>query len=165
MMKICITISLILLSTQLLLAQGKTGNMSGIARVYSVQSLQITRLSGVISFDSPNDLFNGVTVPNYANIKVKSNENWILSFASMSKYFSPLTRGASTDMPCSVLSLKVNGRRNFKKLKTNTKKLQQGNRGSTSSRHDFNIDVQLDPGFGYNGGLYSISIMYTLTKQ
>lgn len=139
--------------------------MQGTVNVYSIQSLEIKKLSGVISFSSPNDFFNGVTVANYANIKVRSNENWILSFAAQSTYFSPLSQTASSDMPCSVLSIKVNGHNNFKKLKTNSKKLRQGNRGSNTPRHDFNIDVHMDPGFEYNGGLYSISVMYTLTKQ
>lgn len=165
MSRYIITISLLLISCTLAVAQGKSGNMTGTVQVYSIQSLEINKLSGVISLSAPNDFFNGITVPNYANIKVKSNENWVLSYASMSTYFSPLSQNASTDMPCSVLSIKVNGHKNFKELKTSSTKLRQGNRGSKGSKNDFNIDVHLDPGFEYNGGMYSISVRYTLTKQ
>lgn len=141
------------------------GAASGTAIIYSVQSLDVRQLGGNISFSSANDYFNGVTQDGYFNIKVKSNENWLLNYESQSTYFTPLNNGASTDMPCDVLSIRQSGSRSFKKLKTTSKKLAQGGRGGSGSDHDFDVDVNLDPGFGYNGGLYRISILFTLTRQ
>lgn len=146
-------------------AQQYSGAASGNFLVYTMQSLTITTKGGVISFNTPNDYFNGVVSEHYANIKVKSNANWILSFHANNKFFTPLSRNASTDMPSEVMGIRVNGRSNFKPLRTNSRNLMQGNRGSTSNRHDFDIDVQFNPGFDYSGGVYSIGVVYTLTKK
>lgn len=141
------------------------GSVSGNIIVYSIQSLNITQTGGNITFSNVNDYFNGVTQNNYFNIKVKSNENWLLNYQSQSTYFSPLNNGASTDMPCTVLGIRKSDSKSFKQLTTSSKKLTQGNRGGSGDSHDFNVDVNLNPGFGYSGGLYSISILFTLTRQ
>lgn len=142
-----------------------TGTARGNFVVYSMQSLSVSNLSGLISFESPNDYFNGVVANNYANIKVKSNANWQLSFAAQSTYFTALSKGASTDMPSTVLGIRQNGQSSFKTLTTQSQSLTSGSRGSGTGRHDFNIDVNFNPGFNYSGGLYSIGVVYTLTKQ
>lgn len=142
-----------------------TGTTQGNFVVYSMQSLSVSNLSGLISFESPNDYFNGVVANNYANIKVKSNANWQLSFAAQSTYFTALSKGASTDMPSTVLGIRQNGQSSFKSLTTQSQSLTSGTRGSGTEKHDFNIDVNFNPGFNYSGGLYSIGVVYTLTKQ
>lgn len=146
-------------------AQSYTGSVQGNFIVYSMQSITVTALGGVISFDGPNDYMNGVTANKYANIKIKSNANWIVSFAAQSTYFTALSRNASTDMPATVLGVRKNGYTNFKSLSTQSQKLESGSRGSSGNKHDFDIDVNFNPGFGYSGGVYSIGIVYTLTKQ
>ncbi|MCB0700147.1 MAG: hypothetical protein H6551_04100 [Chitinophagales bacterium] len=145
-------------------AQSYQGSVSGSATVYSIQSLEINQSGGPIAFNTANDYFNGVTVNKYATITVKSNENWVLSFSANSQYFTPLNKGASDQMPCDVLCIKKNNGRNFKPVATNGKNLSQGGRGN-SANNVFDIDVYLNPGFGYSGGIYSIGIVYTLTKQ
>ncbi|MCB9046156.1 MAG: hypothetical protein H6550_08440 [Chitinophagales bacterium] len=161
-----------LLLTILLLAGSQTyikaqtnGSVSGNFIVYSIQSITVTSLSGVISFSTPNDYFNGVVTNNYANIKVKSNTNWIVSFAAQSANFTPLSKSGSTDMPSGVMGIRINGHSNFKTLSTTSQQLRSGQKGSGTNKHDFNIDVSFNPGFGYNGGVYSMGIVYTLTKQ
>lgn len=146
-------------------AQGVTGSVQGNFIVYSTQSITVTALGGVISFDSPNDYFNGVVANKYANIQIKSNANWLLSFSAQSTYFTALSKGASTDMPSTVMGVRKNGHSTFKTLTTQSQQLESGSRGSKGSKHDFDIDVNFSPGFRYSGGLYSIGIVYTLTKQ
>lgn len=146
-------------------AQSYNGSASGNFIVYSVQSITITNLSGVISFSTPNDYFNGVVVKKYSNIKVKSNANWLVSFAANSTYFTPLSKGASADMPASVVGVRLHDQNTFKTLSTQSQKLTDGSKGSNGSKHNFDIDVSFNPGFKYNGGLYSIGVVYTLTKQ
>lgn len=143
-------------------AQTYSGSASGNFIVYSMQSLTITNTGGVISFSTPNDYFNGVISNKYANIEVKSNKNWILSFAAQSTYFTALSKGASTDMPAGVMGIRVNGHSSFKTLSTQSQTLKDGSKGSG---HDFDIDVNFNPGFKYSGGLYNIGIVYTLSKQ
>jgi len=146
-------------------AQGKNGSVSGHFIVYSIQSITVTSLSGVIAFNTPNDYFNGVIANNYANIKIKSNTNWIVSFSAQSTYFTALSKNASTDMPAGVMAIRINGHSGFKTLSTQSQKLRNGPKGSGTDKHDFNIDVNFNPGFEYGGGLYSMGIVYTLTKQ
>lgn len=146
-------------------AQSYSGSAAGNFIVYSIQSLSITNLSGVISFNSPNDYFNGVVANKYANFKIKSNANWQISFAANNSYFTALSKGASDNMPASVIGIRQNGSSSFKTLSTQSQKLTDGNRGANSAKHDFDIDVSFNPGFAYSGGLYSIGVVYTLTKQ
>ncbi len=146
-------------------AQSYNGTAQGNFIVYSIQSLTITGMSGPISFDSPNDYFNGVIAERYANLSVKSSVNWQLSFAAQSTYFTPLSNGGSTDMPSTVVGIRQSGQATFKTLTTQSQWLTNGSRGSETAKHNFNIDVSFNPGFKYNGGLYSIGVMYTLTRQ
>lgn len=141
------------------------GSVSGNFIVYSIQSITVTSLSGVITFATPNDYFNGVISNHNANIKVKSNNNWILSYSAQSTYFTALSKWASTDMPASVMGVRKNGQSNFMQLSTQSQKLASGNKGSGSNSHDFDVDISFNPGFKYSGGLYSIGIVYTLSKQ
>ncbi len=143
----------------------KSGSVSGNFIVYSIQSITVTSLSGVIAFNTPNDYFNGVISNNNSNIKVKSNTNWLVSFSAQSTYFTGLSKNSSTDMPAGVMGIRINGHSSFKTLSTQSQKLRSGSKGSGTSSHDFNIDVNFNPGFEYSGGLYSIGIVYTLTKQ
>lgn len=146
-------------------AQNYTGSVQGNFIVYSMQSITVTALGGVITLSSPNDYLNGVIANKYANVKVKSNNNWLVSFAAQSTYFTGLSRNASTDMPATVLGVRKNGHTNFKTLSTQAQKLESGGKGSSGNKHDFDIDVNFNPGFNYSGGLYSIGIVYTLTRQ
>lgn len=142
-----------------------TATTQGNFIVYSIHSISITNNSGIISFNTPNDYFNGVIANNYANIRVKCNSSWVLSFSAQSTYFNPLTKGGSTDMPASVIGIRKSGQSNFKPLSTQGQTLVTGSKGGGTGNHDFDIDVNFNPGFKYSGGLYSIGIMYTLTKQ
>lgn len=147
-------------------AQMYSGQASGNFIVYSIQSLTITPLGGVVGLNTPNDYFNGVTSNHYANLKVKSNANWIVSFSSQSTNFTGMSNRSSTDMPASVMGVRLNGsNKQFIPLSTQSQQLTQGNKGSSGNKHDFDIDVNFNPGFDYSGGLYGISIIYTLTKQ
>lgn len=146
-------------------AQTYNSSVNGNFIVYTMQSLTVTNKGGVIGFYTPNDYFNGVVSEHYTNIKVKSNANWIVSFSAQSTYFTALSKRASTDMPATVMGVKKHGHKYFKQLSTNSQKLSSGNRGSGSNKHDFDVDISFDPGFKYSGGLYSIGIVYTLTRK
>lgn len=146
-------------------AQTYTSSVQGNFIVYSIQSLTVNTNAGMIAVNTPNDYFNGVVSNNYANLSVKSNANWLVSFAAQSVYFTALSKGASTDMPAGVIGIRMNGQANFKTLSTQSQSLTSGARGSNTNKHDFDVDVNFNPGFKYSGGLYSIGVMYTLTRQ
>lgn len=147
-------------------AQSYSGYTSGNFDVYDIQSISITELAGATSFNDPSDYFSGITMNNYSKVTIRSNSTWQVSISTQSAYFTPLTSGGSTDMPANIISVRRNGYSNFKPLSTNSWTLKTGSRGGANkSGNEFNLDVHLDPGFGYNGGIYSIGVVYTLTKQ
>lgn len=147
-------------------AQSYTGYTSGNFDVYDIQAINITNLSGATTFSKPGDYFSGITIDNYCKITVRSNNNWQVGISTQSAYFTPLTSGGSTNMPANIVSVRRNGYSNFTALSTNPWTLKTGSRGgSDKAGNEFNIDMHMAPGFGYNGGVYSIGVVYTLTRQ
>ena len=129
-------------------------------------SITITNLSGTVTFADANDYSSGQSISDYAQIAIKSNVNWSVSFSAQSANFTPMSSGASNNMPSSILSLRRDGMSTFNTLTTSSKSLKTGNRGNASkSGNTFNVDMKFDPGFGYAGGVYNIGILYTLTQQ
>lgn len=164
-MRVVMTIWLLLFSC---IAQGQSfsSSTSGNVDIYSVLNLNITNLSGVVSFNTPNDYFSGQTINNSATIAIKSNVSWQVSVSAQSAFFQPMTTGASTNMPASVVGIRRNGTSSFNSLSTGGATLKTGSRGNAStSGNSFDIDMSLSPGFEYNGGIYNIGILYTLTQQ
>jgi hypothetical protein len=146
--------------------QSFTGSVSGTATIYSVLNISITNLSGVVSFNTPSDYFSGIIVNNSATLAIKSNVSWQVGISSQSAYFQAMTQGASTTMPASILGIRRNGTTNFLQMSTSSQTLKTGNKGNTStSGNTFDIDTEIDPGFGYSGGSYNIGIVFTLTQQ
>ncbi len=147
-------------------SQSFTSTLSGTANIYSVLNINITNLSGVVSFNTPNDYFSGQTINNAATIAIKSNVPWQVGISAQSANFQAMTQGASTNMPASVLGVRRNGTSTFLLMSTSSQTLKTGNKGNTTtSGNTFDIDTNLNPGFGYNGGSYNIGILYTLTQQ
>ena len=129
-------------------------------------SITITNLSGTVTFADANDYSSGQSINDYASIAIKSNVNWAVSFSAQSAYFTPMSSGASYNMPSSILSLRRDGTSTFNTLTTSSKSLKTGNRGDASKYgNTFKVDMKFDPGFGYAGGVYNIGILYTLTQQ
>ncbi|OSZ78725.1 hypothetical protein CAP35_10900 [Chitinophagaceae bacterium IBVUCB1] len=163
----CIVILLCLFS-QAAFAQAKSfnGTASGTISVFSVMSLNFTNLTGVISFNTPDDYFSGITMNNAATISVKSNVNWQLSVSAQSAFFMPMSQGASTDMPASVLGIRRNGTTTYMQMNTASQTLKTGNKGAaTATGNTFDIDTRINPGFGYSGGSYNIGVLFTLSQQ
>lgn len=146
--------------------QSMGGPASGTIMVYSIQNISITNLKTMVSFSTANDYLYGIVTDEYAQIDIRSNENWQVNISAQSARFTPLTQGASKDMPANILGVRLSGYSSFKQLGTQSVTLKSGSRGgASSSKNSFKIDMKFDPGFSYNGGLYSIGVLYTLTKQ
>ena len=143
-----------------------SGSSSGSITVGTVLNMSFTNNAGTVSFSSASQYQNGQTISICASIAVKSNIPWLISFASNSASFTATGGGASTNMPASVVGLRVSSASSFTSLSTVNHTLATGNAGNTSaSGNSFNLDLNLNPGFSYKGGTYSLSIVYTLTNQ
>lgn len=163
---ICITILCFLSASVYAQPKSFNGSASGTIGVFSVMSLNFTNLTGVVSFNTPDDYFSGITINNAATIAVKSNVNWQLSVSAQSAFFMPMSQGASSDMPASVLGIRRNGTTTFLQMNTGSQTLKTGNKGAaTATGNTFDIDTRINPGFGYSGGSYNIGVLFTLSQQ
>ncbi|MBS1771836.1 MAG: hypothetical protein JST82_03175 [Bacteroidetes bacterium] len=140
--------------------------VSGNIDVYTVMNISFTNLAGVVSFNTPDDYNSGQTLTNAAAIAVKSNALWVITISAQSQYFQAMSGGASTTMPASIAGFRLNGNTSWIQLSTNSQTLKTGSRGNTTvSGNTFNIDMNINPGFSYSGGIYNIGVLYTISQQ
>lgn len=159
---------LILCCCMALSAKGQyayTGYGSGNFSIAAMQDISITNLAGAINLGAPDEYLNGKVITNFATIYVKSNVNWQLSVNAQAANFSAMSTGASSNMPSTVLGIRITGTTQFLNLTTGSQSLKTGVRGSnTVNGNTLNTDVRFAPGFNYGGGSYSIVVRYTLTQ-
>jgi hypothetical protein len=68
-------------------------------------------------------------------------------------------------MPASVIGVAKSGQ-SFVKLTTTPQLLASGNRGNTAKPgNSFTMDFQANPGYNYGPGIYTLTLLYTLTAQ
>jgi hypothetical protein len=123
--------------------------------------IEITAAPGTdFTFTSTDDYKNGLTNTNASTLRVKSNRPWAVTVASATANFNgPAV--PSPVMPSTVLGVRLNGGSSFKPVSTTATSLNSGTRGE----NDFNIDYNANPGFIYDAGTYTISVVYTATQQ
>ncbi len=140
--------------------------MQGYFMIYSVMDVSVSN-GATITFNNLDDYAEGKTMNYYAACSVKSNNLWLVSVKANANYFTAGS-GGSTDMPPSILSIRRSGTSTFYPLSASAAvNLTTGNRsGSTPPYYSiFNIDLFANPGYNYNGGSYSIGLVYTVTAQ
>ncbi len=143
-----------------------TANQEGSLTVLPVVFLSLTTVGGVPSFDDENDYNNGVTTNTYANAYVKANLPWIVTVKAQNATFTPMTVGASTNMPCGVLSLKKSTNTPWLTLTTAAQTLTTGPLGpNTVSGNTWSVSMRFNPGWAYAGGLYRLNVIYTASQQ
>ncbi len=124
-------------------------------------NISITSATGTsFLFDDVSEYQNGQSNANASTFLVKSNRPWAVTVKAASALFSGPAAPAA-QMPASVLGVKLNGGSSFTALSTTGASLTTGARGSSS----FNIDYNANPGFAYDAGTYTMSVVYTATQQ
>jgi hypothetical protein len=112
------------------------------------------------TFATTSDYQNGLTNLNASTVQVKSNRPWAVTVGSASANFSG-PAAPSPAMPASVLGVRLNGGSSFGALSTSAQSLTSGARGTSS----FSVDYNANPGFSYDAGTYTLSVVYTATQQ
>lgn len=121
-------------------------------------SIDLTSASGNnFTFDNTDSYSNDLINANASTFQVKSNRPWAVTVKTATANFN----GTAATMPSSVLGVRLNGGTNFDPLSTAAVSLTSGARGMAS----FNVDYKAAPGFNYEAGTYSISVIYTATQQ
>lgn len=167
MRKLLLILSIILMAGN---ASGQTYSFTrtneGSLTVLPVVFMNLTTNGGVPSFSSEADYNNGITNNNFASIWVKANLPWIITVKAQNATFTPMTTGASTNMPCSVITLKKSTNTPWLTLSTGVQTLATGPLGpNTVSGNTFNVSMKFNPGWSYAGGLYRINVIYTASQQ
>ena len=112
------------------------------------------------TFANTSDYQNGLTNASASSLQVKSNRPWAVTVGSASANFSG-PAAPSPSMPSSVLGVRLNGGSSFGALSTTAQSLTSGARGTSS----FSVDYNANPGFSYDAGTYTLSVVYTATQQ
>ena len=124
-------------------------------------NISITYATGTsFTFDDVSEYQNGLTNTNASTFLVKSNRPWAVTVKAAAATFTGPAAPA-TQMPSTVLGVRLNGGSTFGSLSTTAAALTSGARGSSS----FNIDYNANPGFSYDAGTYTMSVVYTATQQ
>lgn len=138
----------------------------GSLTVLPVVFMSLTTTGGVPAFASEADYDNGITNTSYAGIWVKANLPWIITVKAQTANFTPMTTGASSNMPCSVIQLKKSTNSSYLTLTTSPQTLTNGPLGNNLvSGNTFNVAMRFNPGWGYPGGLYRMNVIYTAAQQ
>lgn len=124
-------------------------------------SIDLTSATGnSFTFDDAAEYQSGVTNTNASSFSVKSNRPWAVTVKTTTTNFSGPAAPAAA-MPASVLGVRLNGGTNFTALSTTAASLTSGGRGVDN----FSVDYKATPGFNYDAGTYTISVVYTATQQ
>lgn len=133
--------------------------------VRKVINLTITsNASSAINFNSSSNFSDGISIPNFATVKIKSNVAWAFGVSTTTPFFSASGPYASTDMPAQVLGMRLGSQTQYQSLTTTSKILASGSRGDEQAAgNSFNLSLHADPKYDYGPGIYTITINYTLT--
>ena len=142
------------------------GTISPAISIQSVMALSITNNASPALTFTNTQYSNGYTISNFNTFDIKSNQPWKLSVSAATASFSASGTNASSDMPASVIGVVKSGQSPYVQLTTTDQVLATGNRGNTSTAgNSFNMDFNANPGYNYGPGIYSLTIVYTLTAQ
>lgn len=123
--------------------------------------ISITSATGTsFLFDDVTKYGAGLTNANASTFQVKSNRPWAVTVKAAAATFSGPASPA-TQMPSTVLGVKLNGGSSFSALSTTAASLTSGARGTNT----FNVDYNATPGYAYDAGTYTLSVVYTATQQ
>ncbi len=142
------------------------GTITSAVGIQSVMALSVTNnASPTINFTNAQ-YSGGYAISNFNSFDVKSNQPWTLSVSAATPDFAASGTHASPNMPASVIAVVKSGQSPFKPLSANAQVLATGNRGNTSTPgNSFNMDLMASPGYNYGPGIYTLSIVYTLSVQ
>ncbi|MBE7173524.1 MAG: hypothetical protein INR73_23330 [Williamsia sp.] len=124
-------------------------------------NISITSATGTnFTFDDVSKYQNGLTNLNAATVQIKSNRPWIATVKTATANFAGPAN--SPAMPASVLGIRQSGTNSaFGYLSTTGFTYGTGDRGTSS----YSVDYNAVPGFNYDAGTYTISVVFTATQQ
>jgi hypothetical protein len=143
------------------------GVLNPVVTVQTVLNIELTNnVSSTVNFTSTSQFSDGVSIPNFATVQIKSNMPWAFGVSTATPYFSASGSYSTPNMPSQVLGMRLSTQTQYQQLTTTSKTLTTGNRGNSSvAGNTFNLSLFADPKYEYGPGIYSITINYILTAQ
>lgn len=118
------------------------------------------------TFDSDKTYNSGIVNSKAFDVKIKSNQNWRLTVSSQTAFFSNVSSGSFSNVPSKVLSIKADKSNTFLPVQLNPVEIANGKRGSDNkSGNSFDLDLKADPGLNYDGGIYALTIVFSLSPD
>ena len=162
-MKTLILSALALLTISVANAQTTSATASQTVTLNLQNQIDIAVVTGTATgtsfvFDSPTEYSAGITNTNASQFQVRSNKAWAVTVAASTTNF---TSASTTPMPSNKLGVRLSNGSSFSQLSTTAANLTSGARGSGN----FTVDYNANPGFTYDAGTYTLSVVYTATQQ
>lgn len=147
--------------------QGISQPISARLSVKSFISMKINKSQNIdFKFNSTEQMEQGITKPNAFNVEIKTNQNWNLSVSSLTPNFLALGPDSQTLLPSSILGLRKSNTSSFISVAQNPISLATGSRGSsTTGQNQFNLDLKATPGLNFDGGSFTIVVIFTVSPQ
>jgi hypothetical protein len=145
-------------------AQTVSANTSQTITLTLENQIDISLVSGTdngttFAFNTTNDYASGLTNSDASQFRVRSNRSWNVTVAAASANF---TSSSATTMPANKLGVRLKGVTPFTQLATTGAELTSGSKGGSNT---FIVDYNANPGFDYDAGTYTLSVVYTATQQ
>jgi spore coat protein U-like protein len=117
--------------------------------------------SGVsLAFSTADHYNDGVEAANAATIRVRSNKAYNVTVKAGAANF---TSASATTMPVSgVLAVKESNQSSFLGLSASDQNLLTN---QSRGVNNFNVSYRATPGFNYDAGTYTVSVIYTATQN
>lgn len=153
----------IVLASTTIQAQTTTDNVSQTVTLTLQNQIDISVVAGTatgtsFTFNTPASYASGLTNTSASQFQVRSNKAWAVTVAAATANFSSTS---ATSMPSNKLGVKLSAGSSYSQLSTTAANLTSGTRGSST----FTVDYNANPGFNYDAGTYTLSVVYTATQQ
>ena len=124
-------------------------------------NISVTSATGTsFTFNDVDKYQNGLVNLNATTVQIKSNRPWTATVKTASTNFSGPANAPL--MPSTVLGIRQSGTSTgFGALSTTALTYGSGERGVSS----YSLDYSANPGFAYDAGTYTISVVFTATQQ
>lgn len=128
--------------------------------VGNIRQFKTAAAGTTLTFDAADDYANGIANTTASTFQVKSNRPWAVTVkAAAANFTGPAT--PSPAMPSAVLGVRLSTATAYSALSTTAVALTSGLRGD----NNFSVDYKATPGFVYDAGTYTLSVVYTATQQ
>jgi hypothetical protein len=139
-----------------------TDNKSHTVTLALTNHLELTFTAGstgpTMSFATADNYTNGVEATSAATLQVKSNKAYNVTVKAAASVFT--LSGSPSTMPASVLQVKETSGSYIALSASDQSLLTNQARGTGS----FGVAYKATPGFAYDGGSYTIGVVYTATQ-